>query len=497
MFTKLINKKYFLPLVFILVIGLIFRTINFAQNFSFAHDQDLYSWIAKDILVNKHLRLVGQVTSVPGVFIGPFYYYLMAASYALSHMNPLSAIVPLTIIGLATIISFFWLGKTYYSEKVGLILAFIYSISCGAALFDRWSVPTEPTILWSVLFLFVILGMLKGNLKLMPLYAILLGFVYHIHIALLPILPLPILAYFLSTGSISEKFKKLKIKNILISLFLFAIISSPFWLFEFKHNFSQIQSIISASQTDLGNPTGIPKLLKVINASAIQIQQILVIGFDLKPVEMIWPIFLTITFYVLLKKKKINIQFLLMFLWIGLISLAQFTSKRIVSEYYFVNILPVIILILGLFIDLIWTKKVSNLLFFILGGFYLIINWNWLQDITTHNTESYSYRKQLVEYIKKDAASKNYPCIGINYVANFGTGVGFRYLFWYEGINIVKPGGNVPNYNIIIPSEISEKELSAKFGRFGVVLPKQNISVNKDWCNAKENQPDPLLGYTE
>lgn len=491
------KQKCILFFILILIVGLIFRIINFEKSFSFAHDQDLYSWIAKDIVINKHFRLVGQITSVSGVFIGPLYYYLMAVSYAFSNMNPLSAIVSTTIIGLLTIFSFFWLGKIYFSKKVGLILAFLYSLSCGASLFDRWSVPTQPTILWAVLFLFVILGMLRGNLKLLPLYAVLVGLIYHIHIALLPIIPLPILAYFLSSKSISEKFKEIKIKNVLVSLFLFIVVSSPFWFFEIKHNFSQTKGIMVATQTNIGNPTGISKLMKVVNASAIQIKQIILIGWDLKPIEIIWLFFLVITLFIFIKKKKMRVDILLMLLWIGLIFLAQFMSRRIVSEYYFVNILPVIILILGLFIDLIWTKKVPGLLIFLLGCFYLIINLIWLWDKTSHDTESFMYRRQLVEYIKNDAVKKNYPCIGINYVAKFGDGVGFRYLFWYKGVDVIKSSSSVPNYNVIIPFETSEKELDAKFGRFGVVLPKQDIFVNKEWCKAKENQLDPLLGYTE
>lgn len=90
----------------ILLIGLVMRVYNFEKSFAFAHDQDLYSWIAKDIVVDKHLRIVGQITSVDGVFIGPLYYYMMAFAYLLFGMDPVSAIVPLTLVGLLTIISF-------------------------------------------------------------------------------------------------------------------------------------------------------------------------------------------------------------------------------------------------------------------------------------------------------------------------------------------------------------------------------------------------------
>ena len=117
--------------------------------------------------------MVGQLTSVDGVFIGPFYYYLMAAAYSLTGMNPMSAIVPTTLIGLATIVSFYCLGKRYFSRRSGLIMAFVYAISFGAAYYDRWSVPTEPAILWSVWFMYLILGMTKKNLKLLPLFGLL------------------------------------------------------------------------------------------------------------------------------------------------------------------------------------------------------------------------------------------------------------------------------------------------------------------------------------
>ena len=75
--------------------------------------------------------------------------------------------------------------------------------------------------------------------------------------------------------------------------------------------------------------------------------------------------------------------------------------------------------------------------------------------------------------------------------------MGFRYLFWYKGVEIIKPSGFVPTYNVVIPWETSAGEINEKFGRFGVVLPKQTKASSNEWCRAKENQLDPLLGYTE
>jgi 4-amino-4-deoxy-L-arabinose transferase-like glycosyltransferase len=479
------------------MIALVLRVYNYDKAFLFAHDQDLYSWIAKDIVINKHLRSVGQITSVDGVFIGPLYYYVMALSYWLSGMNPLSAVVPTTIIGLLTVVSFYFLGKKYFSKQIGLIMAFIYAISFGAAWYDRWSVPTEPAILWTVWFIYVILGIYRKNLKLLPLYGLLAALTYHIHIALVPILPIPIVAYFISGGKFVDNLKKIKIKKVLIALLVFMIVSSPFWVFELRHNFSQVKSVIIASKKDLGNPTGWPKLAKVINASSIEMQQRFFIGQSIKPIWLMW-IFWILMIVVVFKFKKIKgKELILLLMWILLIAWAQFTSKRIVSEYYFTNYMAIFILISALFLDIFWKNRYLKLM--ILGGgfFYLAINLKWMIKITNQINDSYYYRKQLVEYIKADQKNNGYPCIGVNYISAKGDAVGFRYLWWYEGIKAIKPGPNVPTYNIVNPWEISGDEVNEKFGRFGVILPTRKEASTNEWCEMKENQLDQLLGYTE
>ena len=70
-------------IIFILLLGLFFRLYNLEIFYPWGHDQDLFAWIAKDIIIDDHLRLIGQETSIIGVFIGPIFYYLVAFSMAL------------------------------------------------------------------------------------------------------------------------------------------------------------------------------------------------------------------------------------------------------------------------------------------------------------------------------------------------------------------------------------------------------------------------------
>lgn len=484
-------KTPIVALIIIILLGIFFRTYNFSKGFSFAHDQDLYSWIARDIVVNKHLRLAGQITSVDGVFIGPAYYYLMALTYALFDMNPLSAGLPLTIIGVINIVSIYWIFKRFFGQKVGIIGAFIEAISFGMAIFDRWSVPTQPTILWCIWFLFIIFEFSRGRLKHLWLYAVLVGFLWNVHIALLPILPIPIVVYFLSEGKFKKKFQNIKIKQILLALVIFIVVNSPFFIFEIKHNFSQVKSIVTATQQEYVGPTGMQKVEKVLNASGREFQQRLFFGWEVKSVNWLWIVVVIILFNLYFKKYILLSELVGISLWIGLILLAQFSSKKTISEYYFSNLLPLLICMISILLS-----KINYKILSVIGVGYLIINFLWLID-KSNMDNSYYYRKELIKYIKQDAINNNYPCIAINYIADPGVGVGFRYLFWYEGIRLIKANEKVPIYNIVIPWQISGNEVNAHFGRFGVVKPEKKSLIDPAICQDVKYNLDPLLGYTE
>ena len=488
--SKIPDKWFWL---IILLLAVVFRVYNFENSFSFAHDQDLYSWIAKDIVINKHLRLAGQITSVEGVFIGPAYYYLMAFFYAISSMNPLSVIWPLTIIGLLNVASFYWVIKKFFGESAGRWAALIWATSMGSAWFDRWSVPTQPTILWSIWFVYVILSLTRGNYKVFPLYGLLVGLLWNVHIALLPILPIPLLAYLFAKGAVAEKWKNCYPKIFWATVLVFMVSSAPLWVFELKHSFSQVKSLAAATQKKIGGPTGVVKFKKVLNASGREFQNRLFLGWDgWKEVEWLWVGWLLVTVWLIAKKHLGKTDAGWLGLWVGLVMLAQFTSKRIVSEYYFTNLVPIYILFLAL---LLAKMKFCRWQYGLVAG-WLVINLIWLFNKSVTD-DSYKQKLDLVDYVANDAKSKNYDCVAINHIADLGVGTGFRYLFWYRDLDLIKTNSQVPIYNIVIPWQISQNEVVAHFGRLGVILPDYHGTFDKKVCNDPANKLDPLLGYTE
>lgn len=231
---KLFLKPTTLIVIFILLLELFFRIFKLESFYIFDHDQDLYSWIVRDILVDKHWRLIGQLTSIDGIFIGPFFYYFLTPFFALLKMNPLAATIPGTIIAMLTIYSFYWTFSRLFNTYAGLVASFIYSVSLANVLFDRWIVPTQLTVLWSVWYLYALFMLHKGNQKSLLLLAVLAGLIWHVHIALGPLLLLIPLVLIISR-------QKIALKNLLIPSVIFGFLMAPFWFFEMRHDFGQIR----------------------------------------------------------------------------------------------------------------------------------------------------------------------------------------------------------------------------------------------------------------
>src|SRR3989344_6972556 len=101
-------------LVLILVIGFFLRVYNTQELFLYSHDQDLAGWFIKDVLINKHLRLIGHETSTAGIFIGPVFYYLLIPFYFIFGMDPIGGSYLVALFGVFTIFSFYFVFKNIF-----------------------------------------------------------------------------------------------------------------------------------------------------------------------------------------------------------------------------------------------------------------------------------------------------------------------------------------------------------------------------------------------
>ncbi|MEK9147242.1 MAG: glycosyltransferase family 39 protein [Patescibacteria group bacterium] len=426
------------------------------------------------------------MTSIDGFFIGPLYYYLLIPFYFLSAMNPLSATFFALAVSVLTSISIFYVFSKIFNQKVGIIGSFIYASSLSIAFIDRWVVPTQPIVLWSVWFLFCLMKLINKDYKVLPIMGILVGLIWHIHIALWPLVILVPLAMLPITS------KKPKLESIILFGIPFLLLTTPFWLFEIRHDFGQIKSLLNFYENSVsGEKTGLLRFREVIDGTSAAFSKIIFFRKDV-PSLLALPIFyLTGLALLILKAIKIK-QLILIILWTFLLIAVQQFSTRSISDYYFNSLIIIGILIISL--SLSWLLQTRNLKFLAQVFMVVFLIGNLWTLFKIKPIEGYDQKKQIVSFIKSDSTDKNFRCLGINFIADFTKVAGYRYLWWYFDLNIVRASEQVPVYNVALP-----KSLVAKYdftiGEFAVISPAQK-NYDEEVCDNPNNKLPGLVGFT-
>jgi len=494
-FQKFNISKTYLLLMIIILVGALFRTYNLPERFGFAHDADLYSWIVKDIVVDHNLRLIGQETSASGVYIGPLFYYLLIPFFLIFNMDPIGSAYLGLVIGLLTTLSYFYCLSKIFNKTVGLIAAFLNSTLLFTVGFDIWVVPTITTKLWAIWYLYTLLMLSRGNFKVLPLLGLLIGLIWHIHLALIPaLLAIPVAIY------VSKKIPSKK--QILYFILIILITSLPLIIFELRNNFIQIQSIINSFTEKLGGGTGIYKLMVSLEFIAKNTNSLFFFPNSISSTFKFIPVLLISAIGVFLVAKKIlKVKEVVIFLtWIlGILFYFSLSSKPI-SEYYFVNIEVIILTVFSLLISyLLSLSQVFKYLVLIFAIFIIANNFQYYVNYTP-SSAGYLERKLVTEFIKNDVENKGYPCIGINYITYRGENVGFRYLSYYYNLKLAPPSNNVPVYSIVYPHAWSGKEITKSFGPMGVIVPAKTPPkeiMDYHCSGANINLTEPVLGFVK
>lgn len=489
------QNPYLVWLIFILLVSIFFRTYQVVERLNFAHDSDLASWIVKDIVINHHYRLIGQLTTAEGIFIGPLFYYLLIPFYLITKMDPVGSIILITLLGFLTTLSYYFVFSKIFNQRVGLIAAFLQTVLIPMIVSDRWIVPSTPTNLWSIWLLYVIIMLARKRQFVLIILGALMGLIWHIHIALAPALLSVIPALGLN-------FKLPKFKYILGFFIAFFISSIPLILFEARHHFSQTLALISNFTTNHGGGTGLDKFnlltIKmggVSNALFFSPQSFF---FDEKRILLVIILVSAIFLpkYKLIKWKEL----IVLFTWIIGVVIFFTLSSSPVSEYYFASINVILICFVSLWFSFFYQKKkLGKYLVLLIFSTILIKNLWYFTTLKNYN-QGYIEKKMAVEYIIQDSKEKNYPCVAISYITRPGDNVGFRYFFWLNNLHVNAPISGSPVYTLVIPEEMAKGVTNVIFGHIGVIVPEKTytqMEINRSCSGGNSNLTDPMLGYTE
>lgn len=449
----------------ILIFALLVRGYNFHSWFVFEYDQEINAQIAKAIIVDHKFTLIGPETSVGGMYVGPYYNYLIALFYLLGNMNPYSMVFLNLLISGATLYLIYYTGRKLFSPVTGLFAAFLYGFSSLVVNYDRvaWN-PTPIPLVTTGMFLFLLLFRKEKKFWQLIVSAIFAGFSLQLHLN-----ALFLFAYFFFFTIFFTPLKQLlNPKKLIPVAVVFSLFVLPLFLFDIRHQFLNsshfIKLLFGSSSASSGNIfSSFFGMLQIIIGlfSGILISSQSWARTGIVFVIFIWWLSQAATE---IKKKEVGVFiFSLLFFVLGVTGFSFYHGA--LPPQYFLFLFPMFILVTASLISRLFRTKTGKVFVVGLLGVFLVVN---LPKTFSQSPFSFEHKLQAVSFILNDAKGRPFT---ISYVTSPGQQTGFKYIFWYKGgSQPTASSGSILSYKIVIFEKPYEKaENTYSFGRVDVV----------------------------
>ncbi len=234
------NYWYVLIVVAVAVFLRLYRLEGFA---TFLSDQGRDAIIVKRIVTFQHFPAIGASSSVGQVYLGPFYYYLIAPFLLLFNFNPVGLVFGVAFFSIIGIIFSYYVIKKEFNAIIAfffLLLVTFSSVNIDASRFS-WNPNLLPFFSFFTLYWFYRFSQ-TNKIR----YAILLGAFFSFSIQLhylAGFLIIPMLLYYLLSLRTVKHILQYLIHTV-ISLTVFALFTSPLIIFDLRHNFLNIKNLI-------------------------------------------------------------------------------------------------------------------------------------------------------------------------------------------------------------------------------------------------------------
>jgi glycosyltransferase involved in cell wall biosynthesis len=427
------KDKKLIFLLAIIILASFLRLYKINDFMTFLGDEGRDMLVVKRMVVDKKLTLLGPVTSVGRMHLGPLYYYMMIIPLVMADFDPVGPAIMVALFGIITVYLVYKTGKTFFSPAVGLLASLLYAVSPVVVNFSRNSWNPNPVPFFSILALYCLLKAFKGDYKYL-VYPIMSIFILsQLHFMALAMSPF-ILFMLAVLAFKAKKANKLKLffKYNLISLILGLLIFFPFILFNLRHDFINIKELFSFIGGNIG-VSGLNLILfeRFYNL-LIQLYNSL-LGLSNKLVLYLLLFLSALSLLSAFRNKKINWAKIVVFVYLFLgLGTASFYGGEI-HDYYLGYLFPAPFLASILFLDLFKNKKINIILVILFGTILLpqaILN----NKIFEQNLYSQKNKAEgIARAIVNDAGgetfnlvlftpAKDYRALAIRYFAEIFTG---------------------------------------------------------------------------
>lgn len=159
------SLAFFSVFLFVFSLSLYLKTAPILNNnFPFTMDQARDMLDIRNIVVGKKPTLIGPTTSINGVFLGPFYYYLNLPAFVIGGGDPAYLVYWNIFCYMAAgILIFLYFYKE--SKNLGLIASSIYLMSPALFYSSRYFWSANPMPVFTVFFFLMLFYFLKNPSK--------------------------------------------------------------------------------------------------------------------------------------------------------------------------------------------------------------------------------------------------------------------------------------------------------------------------------------------
>lgn len=237
------------------------------QQFVFTFDHGKDSLAVMDLVTSFSPKLIGPWTSIPGLYFGPGWYYLLAPLSWLLNFNPLAGPLTMMLIGLIQLI----LVYKYFGKLAGLILVAtpLWFMTTTSA----WNPYPLTFITWLILLLLQRLKKSPNRQRNWFCLGLSMGFGFHFSTAFAVMYP--------ALVGISLWLRKIKISvvSVLICLIGLVLPFIPQLIFELRHDFIETRAVFSYLRGDVAIETQAkPHVLQVVYAAASEVKSAVFAG---------------------------------------------------------------------------------------------------------------------------------------------------------------------------------------------------------------------------
>src|SRR3989338_4039144 len=116
-------KKYLPLFILILIISIaaFFRLYRIREYIAFLGDEGRDVLVVKRMIVDHKFTLLGPITSVGSIYMGPAYYYLMIPFLWLFGLDPVGPAVMVAMAAVATVYVVYRTGRDFFGPVTGHI----------------------------------------------------------------------------------------------------------------------------------------------------------------------------------------------------------------------------------------------------------------------------------------------------------------------------------------------------------------------------------------